>query len=515
MPLEDIGGLIEALEGAGELARVSEPASPDLEIAEVLRRVMYAGGPAVLFENVEGSDMPVLGNAFGSDRRMHIALEAGDFAEIGERIAGMARTEVPRGAIGRLRKLPELSRMGGAFPRPEKAGPVTEVVETASPSLAGLPALRTWPGDAGQFITFGMVATRHPDTGVRNLGVYRLQVVDDTHLLVHWQRHKRGAQHALARGGGGGGKGGDRIEAAVVIGAEPATVFAGVAPVPEGLDKYLFAGICRREGIRTVRCATVGLEVPASAEIVLEGHVDLADLRPEGPFGDHTGYYTPQEPFPTFTLTGVMRRRRPVYLATVVGRPVLEDAYVGAAAARAFLPLVRMLQPEVVDFAMPAAGWFQGMAVVSIRKTYPGQARKVMMGLWGTGQLALTKIVVVVDEDIDVHDHNSVVWAVTTRADPARDTVIVDRAPTDTLDPASPLPNLGSKMGIDATQKTAEEGYYRPVQEGVEADAGTVSLVDSKWDRYGLGPAAGDAGGKSLDVGHRPAAAARDARGKS
>ena len=503
MPIEDIGGLIAALEEAGELKRVSERASPDLEIAEVLRRVMYAGGPAVLFENVEGSDMPVLGNAFGSERRMRIALETDDFAEIGERIAGMASVDVPRGVIGRLRRLPELSRMGDAFPRLEKGGPVAEVVETASPSLAGIPALRTWPGDAGRFVTFGMVATRHPGTGVRNLGVYRLQVVDDTRLIVHWQRHKRGAQHAIARAGGEGKERGDRIEAAVVIGGEPATVFAGVAPVPEGLDKYLFAGICRKSGIRTVRCATVDLEVPANAEIVLEGYVDPADLRPEGPFGDHTGYYTPQEPFPTFTLTGVMRRRRPVYLATVVGRPVLEDAHIGAASARSFLPLIRMLQPEVVDFAMPAAGWFQGMAVVSIRKTYPGQARKVMMGLWGTGQLALTKIIVVVDGDVDVHDHNSVVWAVTTRADPARDTLIIDRAPTDTLDPASPIANLGSKMGIDATQKTAEEGYGRPVQEGVEADAATVSLVDSKWGRYGLGAAAGE-GGRSLDVGRRP-----------
>ena len=509
VPLEDVGGLVAALEKEGELRRVSGPVSADLEIAEVLRRVMYAGGPAVLFEDVEGYGMPVLGNAFGSDRRMRIALETDDFAEIGERIAGMASMDVPRGVLGRLRKLPELSRMGDAFPRPEKGGPVTEVVETASPSLAGLPVLRTWPGDAGRFITFGMVATRHPDTGVRNLGVYRLQVVDDTHLLVHWQRHKRGAQHALARaagGGGGRGKGGDRIEAAVVIGAEPAAIFAGVAPVPEGLDKYLFAGICRKRGIRTVRCATVDLEVPANAEIVLEGHVDPADLRPEGPFGDHTGYYTPEEPYPTFTLTGTMMRRRPVYLTTVVGRPVLEDAYIGAASARSFLPLIRMLQPEVVDFAMPAAGWFQGMAVVSIRKTYPGQARKVMMGLWGTGQLALTKIIVVVDGDVDVHDHNSVVWAVTTRADPARDTVIVGGAPTDTLDPASPIVNLGSKMGIDATQKTAEEGYGRPVQEGVAADESTVSLVDSKWDGYGLGDVA-RAGGKSLDVGHLPPSA--------
>ncbi len=480
MPFEDLGQFARALEEAGELKRVAARVDPDLEAAEILRRVMYAGGPAVLFEDVKGSEMPVLGNAFGSERRMRMALGTDDFAEIGDRIAGMARTEMPRGMLGRLRKLPELSRMAGSFPREVGSGPVTEVVsEGPSASMAGLPVLRTWPGDAGRFITFGLVATRHPETGVRNLGVYRMQVLDGTHALMHWQRHKRGAQHAELSGGG-------RTEAAVVIGADPATVFAAVAPVPEGMDKYLFAGICRREGIRTVRCRTVGLDVPASAEIVLEGHVDGSDLREEGPFGDHTGYYTPPEPFPTFTLTGMMRRKRPVYLATVVGKPALEDAHIGGAIARSFLPLIRVMQPEVADFAMPASGWFQGLAVVSIRKSYPGQARKVMMGLWGMGQLALTKIIIAVDHDVDVHDVRDVVWAVTTRADPARDTLLVGGAPTDTLDPASPLPNLGSKMGIDATQKTAEEGHARPVQELASPDPATAAAVDERWRGYGL-----------------------------
>lgn len=477
MPLRDLRETVKAVEDAGELRRVSVSADADLEIPEILRRVMYSGGPAVLFENVKGHSMPVLGNLFGSARRMSIALETDDFAEIGRRISGMASVDMPAGLLGKLRKLPEMSKMADAFPKPVRSGPVTEVFEER-PSFGSMPVLKTWPKDAGRFITFGMVATRHPETGVRNLGVYRMQVIDDGHVLVHWQRHKRGAQHGQQKGG--------RIEAAIVIGGEPASVFAGVAPVPEGMDKYLFAGIARKAGIQTVRCRTVDLDVPANAEIVVEGYVDVDDLRDEGPFGDHTGYYTPVEKYPVFTATGMMRRRDPIYLATVVGRPALEDAHIGRAIERSFLPLVQMLQPEVTDYAMPASGWFQGMAIVAIKKRYPGQAKKVMMGMWGTGQLSLTKIIVVVDSDVDVHSPSDVIWAVTTRADPARDTLLVPGAPTDTLDPASPLVNFGSKMGIDATQKTPEEGYAREVQEPVAADELTAKAVDERWPSYGL-----------------------------
>ena len=485
MPIEDIRGLISVLEDAGELKRVKVEVDPDLEIAEILRRTMYANGPAVLFEDVRGHDIPVLGNAFGSMRRMELALETDDFAGIGRKIADMSRMDVPGGLLGKIRKLPELSKMAESFPKLERSGPVTEVTG-ASPGFDRIPALKTWPKDAGRFITFGMVATRHPETGIRNLGVYRIQIVDGSHALIHWQKHKRGAQHGEIRRDGAGGGGGGEIEAAIVVGGEPATVFAGVAPVPEGLDKYLFAGIARGAGIRTVKCKTVDVEVPANAEIVFEGRVDLGDVRDEGPFGDHTGYYTPVEGYPTFKLTGVMMRKDPVYLTTVVGKPVLEDAYIGKVIERSFLPLIRMFHPEVVDYSMPAAGWFQGLAIISIKKRYPGQAKKVMMGLWGMGQLALTKMFVVVDDDVDVHDANEVIWAITTRADAARDTVIVDGAPTDTLDPASPLVNLGSKLGIDATQKTAEEGYSRTVQEMVRPDRRTVETVDGRWPSHGL-----------------------------
>jgi len=471
---------VAELEKQGQLKRVTTQVDTDLEIAEILKRVMYEKGPAVLFENVKGYDIPVLGNAFGSMKRLEIGLETSDFTEIGQRIVDMTKMDIPSGILGKIKKLPELSKMTGSFPKQEKSGPVTEVI-VENPSFDDIPILKTWPKDAGKFITLGLVATKHPETGIRNLGVYRMQIVDKTHAMMHWQKHKRGAHH-----GDISKEKGEKIPAAVIIGGEPSTVFAGVAPVPEGLDKYLFSGITRKQGIKTVPCKTIDLDVPANAEIVLEGYVDPSDIRDEGPFGDHTGYYTPVEPYPTFTLTGIMRRKNPIYLTTIVGKPILEDAYIGKVIERSFLPMLRMFHPEIVDFAMPAAGWFQGFAIVSIKKRYPGQAKKVMMGLWGTGQLALTKMFVVVDEDVNVHDIDDVIWAITTRADAARDTVIIDNAPTDTLDPASPIVNLGSKLGIDATQKTKEEGFQREIQEQVMPDPETKKLVDSKWSEYGI-----------------------------
>jgi len=480
VPIEDTPHFIEELEKAGELKRIKTEVDTNLEIAEILRRTMYSNGPALLFENVKDYEMPVLGNAFGSMKRLEIGLETSDFTEIGQRIVDLTKMDIPSGFLNKIKKLPELSKMSDSFPKLENSGPVTEVVND-SPSFEKIPILKTWHKDAGKFITLGLVATKHPETGVRNLGVYRMQIVDDTHAMMHWQKHKRGAHHHdIAK------EKGEKIEAAVIIGSDPATVFSAVAPVPEGLDKYLFAGITRKKGIKTVKCKTIDLEVPANAEMVLEGYVDPSDIRDEGPFGDHTGYYTPKEPFPTFTLTGIMQRKKPIYLTTIVGKPIVEDAYIGKVIERSFLPLLRMFQPEVVDFAMPPAGWFQGFAIISIKKRYPGQAKKVMMGLWGLGQLALTKIFVVVDDDINVHDINDVIWAITTRADAARDMMIINNTPTDTLDPASPLVNFGSKLGIDATQKTKEEGYEREIQELVKVDDATKNLVDSKWSNYGL-----------------------------
>jgi 4-hydroxy-3-polyprenylbenzoate decarboxylase len=480
VPIEDLGEFVEKLEKAGELKRIKTQVDVNLEIAEILRRTMYSNGPALYFENVKNYDIPVLGNAFGSLKRLEIGLETDDFTQIGQRIVDMTKMEIPTGLFEKIKKIPELSKMAGIAPKLQKSGPVTEIFED-SPSFDKIPILKTWHKDAGRFVTFGLVATKHPDTDVRNLGVYRMQILDKTHALMHWQKHKRGAHHYDIKKDTG-----SKIEVAVIIGADPATVFSAVAPVPEGLDKYLFAGITRKTGIKTVKCKTIDLEVPANAELVLEGYVDPSDIRMEGPFGDHTGYYTPPEPYPVFTLTGIMRRQKPIYLTTIVGKPILEDAFIGKVIERSFLPLIKMFQPEVIDFSMPAAGWFQGMAIISIKKRYPGQAKKVMMGLWGLGQLALTKIFVVVDEDVNVHDIDDVIWAITTRADAARDVTIIDNTPTDTLDPASPLVNLGSKLGIDATQKTKEEGYQREIQELVLVDEDTKNLVDAKWSSYGI-----------------------------
>jgi len=482
MPFESLGEYVDALDKSGQLARVKKRVSPHLEIAEIMRRLMYAGNqPAVLFEDVEGYDIPVLGNAFGTLRRLQTALEIENFQEIGQRIADLTKMKMPAGMLNKLRMLPKLSEIAQYGPKSVESGPVTEFKEIDNANLNSIPILKSFPGDAGKFITFGLIVTKHPETGIRNIGVYRIQVINDIKAIMHWQIHKRGAQHfEIVK------EQMKRIEVAIVIGADPATVFSAVAPVPEGMDKFLFAGITRKKGIKLVRCNSVDLEVPANAEIVLEGYVDPNDIRIEGPFGDHTGYYTPPEPYPTFTLTSIMRRNKPIYLTTVVGKPILEDAYIGKVIERSFLPLIQMFQPEVVDFSMPAAGWFQGLAIISIKKRYPGQARKVMMGLWGMGQLSLTKMFAVVDHDINVHDMNEVIWAITTRADPKRDTMIIDNTPTDTLDPASPLVNLGSKMGIDATTKWKEEGYLREIQQLAIVDDQTKTTVDNNWKEYGL-----------------------------
>ena len=484
MPYESLTEYVQALDKAGQLVHVNVKVNPDLEMAEIMRRLMYKGNqPAVLFENVQGSSMPVLGNAFGTMKRLQLALETTDFTEIGRRVTDLTRMKMPAGVLDKLKMLPKLSEIADYGPKYVESGPVTEIFESEDKaSFNSMPILKSFSGDAGRFITFGLTVTKHPDTSIRNMGVYRIQIIDNKKAIMHWQIHKRGAQHYQISKE----QKKKRVEVAVVIGADPATIFSAVAPVPEGLDKFLFSGITRKKGIRLVKCKTVDLEVPANSEIVLEGYVDPEDIRMEGPFGDHTGYYTPTEPYPTFTLSAIMRKSSPIYLSTVVGKPILEDAYIGKVIERAFLPLIQMFHPEVTDFCMPPAGWFQGLAIISIKKRYPGQAKKVMMGLWGMGQLALTKMFVVVDDDVNIQDMNEVIWAVTARTDPKRDIIIIENAPTDTLDPASPLVNLGSKIGIDATTKWKEEGYNREIQQLVQVDGNTKSYVDKRWQDYGL-----------------------------
>lgn len=480
MIFENLSEYINHLDSVGELKRVKNEVDSNLEIAEIMRRMMYRGnGPALLFENVKNFDIPVLGNAFGSLKRLQIALDLQDFTDIGNRIVDLTKLKIPSGMLNKIKMLPKLSEISEYGPKVVDKGPVQEIINVKNPTFNKYPILKSFSKDAGRFITFGMTITKHPDTGIRNIGVYRIQIINDTKAIMHWQIHKRGAQHSEIHK-----ESKKPIEAAIVIGSDPGTIFSSIAPVPEGMDKFLFAGISRKKGVKLIKCSTVDLEVPANAEIVFEGIVDPNQLEIEGPFGDHTGYYTPKDLFPSFRLTGVMQKEKPIYLTTVVGKPVLEDAYFGKVIERSFLPLIQMFQPEVVDFSMPPAGWYQGLAIISIRKRYPGQAKKVMMGLWGMGQLSLTKIFVVVDHTVDIHDINNVLWAITTKADPKRDIMFVENAPTDTLDPASPLVNLGSKMGIDATTKWKEEGYLRDIQEEVKVDVETKTLVDNKWTTY-------------------------------
>jgi 4-hydroxy-3-polyprenylbenzoate decarboxylase len=378
---------VESLEKVGQLTRVRTKVSVDLEIAEILRRVMYKNeGPAILFENVEGFKIPVLGNAFGSLRRLKMALDMENFEEIGERMTTLTKLKIPHGLLNKVKMLPKLSEISDYGPKSTNSGPVTEIVETSKPTLDSLPIIKSFPNDSGRFITFGITVSKNPETQVRNLGVYRLQVIGSKKAIMHWQVHKRGALHYQMNK-----EKMQKTEVAVVIGADPATVFSAVAPVPEGLDKFLFAGITRRKGIDLVKCRTVDVEVPASAEIVLEGYVDPSEMNLEGPFGDHTGYYTPPEPYPTFTLTGIMMRNNPIYLTTVVGKPILEDAYIGKVIERSFLPLVKMFQPEVVDFSMPAAGWFQGIAIVSIKKKISWAGQKSDDGSVGHGSAVTYK----------------------------------------------------------------------------------------------------------------------------
>jgi 4-hydroxy-3-polyprenylbenzoate decarboxylase len=482
MAFDSLSEYIDTLESLGKLHRVKTEVDTNLEIAEIMRRMMYSGdSPAILFENVKGYDIPVLGNAFGTMDLLKIALNLSDFREIGKRITDLTKLKIPSNLFDKLKMLPRLSELGDYAPKYVESGAVTERIETEKADLNSLPILKSFPNDAGKFITFGLTITKHPETGIRNIGVYRIQIVNDQKAIMHWQTHKRGAQHYEIMK-----ESSKPIETAIVIGTDPSTIFSGIAPVPEGMDKFFFSGIVRKKGVKLVKCKTVDLEIPASSEIVLEGYVDPNEMRIEGPFGDHTGFYTPPEPYPTFNLTCLMKRKNPIYLTTVVGKPILEDAYIGKVIEQSFLPLIQMFQPEVIDFSMPASGWFQGLAIISIRKRYPGQAKKVMMGLWGMGQLSLTKIFVVVDNDINVHNINEVIWAITTKSDPKRDIIIIDNTPTDTLDPASPLLNLGSKMGIDATTKTAEEGFMREIQKPVAVDNDTKNLVDKKWTNYGF-----------------------------
>jgi 4-hydroxy-3-polyprenylbenzoate decarboxylase len=485
MAWRDLREFVAHLERRERLHRVSVPVSRDLEITEITDRVCR--GPAdrnvaLLFERVEGADMPVLINAFGAPDRMAWALGVDRLDELGARLARLLDLRMPGTFAERLRKLGTLMEVARAAPRRVTDGPCQEVVETTEPSLASLPVLRCWPGDAGRFITLPGVFTRDPVTGARNVGMYRLQVFDERTLGMHWQTHKGSAEHerrAAERPGRG------RMEVAIVLGGDPAMIYAASAPLPPGVDEVVFAGWLRGSPVELVRCRTIDVEVPAQAEIVLEGWVDPAERRIEGPFGDHTGYYSLAREYPVFHLTALTRRARPIYPTTIVGRPPQEDYWLGKATERLFLPIIKMMLPEVVDMNMPAEGVFHNLVVVSIRKRYPGQARKVMLALWGMGLMALAKTIVVVSEHVDVHDLSEVAWRATGNIDAQRDLVLLE-GPMDDLDHAARRHRFGGKLGVDATEKGPLDEIGQPWPDEIVMTDEIRDRVTRRWKDYGL-----------------------------
>ncbi len=478
MPFASLGEFVAALRKAGELHEVGATVDPRLEISEITDRVVKAGGPALLFTDVRGSRFPVLTNQFGSRRRMAMALDANDLDEVGDRIRTLIDVVPPAGSlVGKLRGAMRLAPFANAIPRRVRGGPAQEVVHDA-PDLTKLPVLTTWPSDAGPFITLPLVITKDPRTQRFNVGMYRMQVYGPKETAMHWQRHKHGRAHAEAWG--------SKIPAAVAIGTDPALTYAATAPLPPLLDEFAFAGLLRGKPVDVVRARTVDLVVPAEAEFVLEGYVDNDDLRDEGPFGDHTGVYTPADRYPTFHVTCVTHRRNPIYAATLVGKPPMEDAWLGKATERIFLPLLQAMLPEVADMNLPVEGGFHNLAIVSIRKSYPGQAKKVMNALWGLGHMMmLTRVLVIVDDDVDVSDPRAVAWFVLNNLAPERDVVMMP-GPVDDLDHGSYSVAYGTKIGIDATRKDASEGYTRGWPAETIMDGATRRRVTERWREYGL-----------------------------
>ena len=476
MPYEDLREFIERLEAENELARIRHEVSPILEMTEIADRAVKGGGKALLFENPKGYDIPVLMNAFGTEKRMKMALEVERFEEIGERLVELTKFK-PESLLDGIKGLGMFKDFMSFMPKKVKKGACKEVIMD-EPNLDKFPILQCWPKDAGRFITFPVVITKDPETEELNAGMYRMQVYDSKTTGMHWQIHKHGALHLkkLAQ------KGENKLEVAVAIGVDPAVLYASTAPLPENLSEFMFAGFIRKERVKMVECETVDLLVPANAEIVLEGYVKVDELRIEGPFGDHTGYYTPPEQYPVFHITCITHREDPIYHATVVGKPPMEDAWLGKATERIFLPLIKMIHPEIVDINLPIEACFHNLAVVSIKKRYPGHAKKVMFALWSMGMLSLTKIVIVVDDDVNIHNMREVIWAVTSRFDPARDVVIIPDSPIDALDHSTYKPSLGGKLGIDATKKWKEEGYEREWPEVVEMSEDVKKRVDAIWD---------------------------------
>lgn len=484
MKFKDLREYIAFLEQKGDLRRVSTPVNFELEITEIADRVVQSGGPALLFENVVGYDTPVLINMFTSDQRMAWALGVDHVDDLVARMHGLLQLMQgpPEGLLNKLRTLGQLVHLGSFQPKTVRNAPCQEVVlQGAEVDLYQFPILKCWPEDGGRYITLPLVITKDPETGVQNYGIYRMQVYDARTTGMHWQTHKVGAHHYRISQE----QQLEKLEVAVALGGDPATIWSGSAPLPPDLDEMVFAGFIREEGVELVQAKSVDLLVPAQAEIVLEGYVTPGEERMEGPFGDHTGYYSMPDPYPVFHVTTVTHRRSPIYPTTFVGRPPKEDYWMGKVTERVFLPLIKLMLPEIVDINMPAEGIFHNLVLVSIKKEYPGQARKVMMGLWGLGLMSLAKTIVVVDDFVDVQSPSEVAWRVANNLDPGRDLVVVE-GPLDDLDVASPTARFGSKLGIDATRKGPGEGYHRGWPPDIEMSSEIKALVDRRWSEYGV-----------------------------
>jgi 4-hydroxy-3-polyprenylbenzoate decarboxylase len=537
----DLRDWIRTLEKSGELKRITAEVDPILEMAEIADRTAKlgrgtpkAGGPALLFENVKGhAGARVLMNQFGSERRMRLALETNSLDDIANRIRTLLKPETPTSFMDKLKLLPTLAEVGSFFPKvvSAKDAPCKQVIHRGEDvNLLNLPILKTWPNDGGRFITLPCVITRDPRSGKRNVGMYRMQVYDAKTTGMHWQRQKVAAEHmrdrlrattsssapgldpetwdkaaaarvdlmALTAGGTTAASSldtlatttvmkirEDRMEVAVAIGTDPATTFSAIVPAPPDVEEYLISGFLRQKPLELVKAETVDLEVPAHAEYILEGYVQLGELRTEGPFGDHTGFYTMQEDYPVFHITCITHRKDPINAATIVGKPPMEDAWMGKAVERIFLPLMQLTLPEIVDVNLPPEGVFHNLMIVAIKKSYAGHARKIMNGIWAMGQAMFTKCIIVVDEDCDVQDLAEVTLRATNNIDPERD-IQFTLGPIDSLDHASRLPNYGSKMGIDATRKWAAEGFTRPWPAMLTMDTEVKSKIDALWKKLGI-----------------------------
>ena len=490
MALDNLRAFVQAIDDAGDLVRVEQPVSVDKEITEVADRCMKSarGGPALLFTKptlTSGgrSRYPVAINLFGSERRMSLALGVDCLDHVGARISELVALKVPEGLLGKLAMLPRLAEVAKFPPRTVggRAPCQDTVVQGGDVDLAQFPVPICWPEDGGPYITLGGVITKNPVSGVRNVGMYRVQVLGKNELAMHWQRHKVGAAHWRAMA-----ERGETMPVAIALGGDPASIYAASAPLPPTIDEFLFAGFLRGEPVRLAKAVTSDLEVPAEAEFVIEGHIDpREELVLEGPFGDHTGFYSLADYYPKVHVTAVTWRRDPIWPHTIVGRPPMEDFYLGHATERIFLPLLRLTIPEIVDLHMPAEGIFHNLVFVSIDKQYPGQAYKVMNGLWGQGLMSLAKVIVVVDKDVNVRDTKEAWWVALNHIDPERD-VRFTMGPIDVLDHSSRAFTYGSKMGIDATRKWREEGFTREWPNKIVMDAVTKQRIDAIWKDLGI-----------------------------